>query len=481
MLAPTSHQSSIFFLAFARETRLMTDDVLDEVSPFLDDPEILRIAREALEKRRPNSKTTGRHGKISPDQLLRSCALKHIRGLSFRELEREIRGNLVYRRFTHFDGDSIPKYNNFSCAFALLGEEGTRRIHEHVVRKSIEEKVTRGNKLRTDTTVVESNIHYPQDSTLLADGIRVLSRTLSKIAGQCKAGALEVVNHGLATKRRTMEIHRAAKEVRSAGREKLKEGYHKLLGIAHRVERQVGAVGEALKNGTLKLAEDASTVALTVLQGQLDHYGSLFQRVIAQTEARVFGGDSHVPGKILSLFEEHTAAIRKGKAHKPTEFGRLVRIDETEGGIVINYAVQDGNPADQQGLIPAIQQHKKTFGHAPRMATADRGFHSAANVRAAEQEGAKRVAIPGRGRLSGTQAAKQKERWFQRALRWRTGIEARIATLKHRFGMLRATYKGDRGFKRYVGWSVIAQNLVSIARTKARRAKRDAQQVKQAA
>jgi IS5 family transposase len=193
------------------------------------------------------------------------------------------------------------------------------------------------------------------------------------------------------------------------------------------------------------------------------------QQVIAQTRARVFGGDRHVAGKVLSLFEEHTQAIRKGKAHKPTEFGRLVRLDEIEHAIVSHYEVKAGNPADQLDWIPALCQHQATFGRTPEMATADRGFYSAANERAAHDLGVARVALPARGRVSKARAEVQRARWFRRALRWRAGIEGRIATLKHRFGLLRASYKGDGGFRRSVGWGIITHNVVSVARVRARR------------
>jgi transposase, IS5 family len=476
MIAPTAHQSSLFYAAFAREASLIKDDLLEEIGALLDDPALVHLAREALARRAPRSASMGRYGSIAPDQLLRSCALKHIKGWSFRELERETRGSLVYRRFTRFDGGRIPTYKTFSDSFAALGEEGTRAVHERVVRRAVEEGVARGFKLRTDTTVVETNVHYPTDSTLLSDGIRVLTRVLGRVSGECRSGALKVVDHARSTKHRVLEIHRAAKSLGNTGRERLTEGYRRLLGIAGGVTRQAERVGAQLAQGTLKLAPTASVARVVHLEAQLRHFIPLVRKVIAQTQARVFGGDRHVQGKVLSLFEEHTAAIRKGKPHKPTEFGRLVRVDEAENGIVSHYEVQDGNPADQGGFLPAIAQHQKAFGRAPRTATADRGFYSAANVRGAWQAGVKRPAVPGRGRLSGERAKQQKERWFQRAMRWHAGIEARIATLKHRFGMVRAFYKGDRGLKRFVGWSVIAQNLVSIARTKARRkATRDGQ------
>jgi IS5 family transposase len=125
-----------------------------------------------------------------------------------------------------------------------------------------------------------------------------------------------------------------------------------------------------------------------------------------------------------------------------------VRIDEVENGIVSGYAIQDGNPADSQAWMPALEQHQKAFRRAPRMATADRGFFSAKNEDDAKKLGVQKVALPARGPLSAKRAALQKEPWFRRALRWRGGIEPRIATLKHRFGMERAQYKGDAGFKR---------------------------------
>jgi len=469
MIAPVAHQSTVFYAAFAREAELLKDDLLEEVSVLLDDPDLVRLARGALAGRAPRSASMGRRGKIAPDQLVRSAALKHIKGWSFRELERELRGSLVYRRFTHFDGGAVPSYKTFSRDFAALGVEGTHAIHERVVQRAIKEEVARGAKLRTDTTVVESNVHYPTDSSLLGDGIRVLTRALGRISEECQEGALKVVDHARSTKHRLLEIHRAAKSLGDAARERMKGGYRRLLGVARGVARQAESVGAELAAGTLDLAANASMTRVMTLEAQLRHFAPLVRKVIAQTEARVFGGDHHVEGKILSLFEEHTAAIRKGKAHKPTEFGRLVRVDEAEGGVVSHYEVQDGNPSDSAAFLPAIEQHKKTFGRAPRMATGDRGYFSAANVKAAKEGGVKRVAVPGRGRLSQERATLQKERWFKRALRWRAGIESRIATLKHRFGMLRAFYKGDKGFKRFVGWSVIAQNLVSIARAKAKK------------
>jgi IS5 family transposase len=468
MIGSVEHQPSLFYAAFDREAALIKDDLLDSIDGLLDDPALVALTRDALARRCPQSTRTGRDG-IAPDRLLRCCTLKHIKGWSLRELEREVRSSLVYRRFTRFDQGRIPKYCTFSRTFAALGPETTRLIHEAVVAHAHRERIAPGRKLRTDTTVVETNIHHPTDSTLLGDGVRVLSRSLKRIAQECQAGVLHVVDHARSTQRRILEIHRAARTFTDGGKAKMQESYRKLVRITKRVVRQAERVSTDLVSGKLAVTGDAMRVVLA--EGQLRHFGSLVKRVIVQTKARVFDGDNHVDGKILSLFEEHTQVIRKGKLHKPTEFGRLVRIDEVENGIVSHYAVAAGNPSDGGQWEPALLQHRAQFGCAPRMATADRGYWSAKNERAAREQGVQRIALPARGPLSETRSELQSQRWFRRALGWRAGIEGRIATLKHRFGMLRATYKGERGFDRYVGWSVIAQNLVSIARVKSRREK----------
>jgi IS5 family transposase len=468
MVGSLQHQPSLFYAAFDRQVSLIKDDLLESIDDLLDDPALVNLVRQALARRYPQSDRTGRDG-IAPDRLLRCCVLKHIKGWSLRELEREVRTSLVYRRFTRFDQESIPKFCTFSRTFAALGPETTRRIHEAVVGRARRERVAPGHKLRTDTTVVETNIHHPTDSTLLGDGVRVLTRSLKRIAEECQTGALKVVGHARSTQRRILEIHRAARTFTGGGKARLKESYRKLVGITRRVVRQAERTATDLASG--KLAVTGKALRVIVAEGQLRHFLPLVKRVVAQTKARVFGGNTHLDGKVLSLFEEHTQVIRKGKAHKPTEFGRLVRIDEVENGIVSNYAVAGGNPNDGDQWEPALSQHQAQFGRPPRMATADRGYWSARNERVAGEQGVARIVLPARGPLSESRRRLQKNRWFRRALGWRAGIEGRIATLKHRFGMLRATYKGEQGFDRYVGWSVIAQNLVSIARVQSRRRK----------
>jgi transposase, IS5 family len=466
MISSTQHQAWLFYMPLAKQAALLKDDLLEPVDHLLHDPQLLELVRHCLATRCPASTRTGRTG-IAPDRLLRSCVLKHLKGWSFRELERELRSNLIYRRFTHFDAEATPDFTTFSRTFALLGPSVTKKIHQRVVGLAGQQGVAEGHQLRTDTTAVETNVHYPTDSTLLGDGIRVLSRSLKRIAAHCQSGALEVVNHGRAVKYRLLEISRAAKSPTDASRQRLRHSYHKLLAMTRKVVRQAADIVGRWKKG--KLPVIGSLLQVEVQAGQLRHFLPLVEKVIVQTKERVWEGNRHVIGKVLSLFEPHTQVIRKGKAHKPNEFGRLVRIDEVENGIVSGYEVLEGNAADTNSWLPAIENHRACFGDAPEMATADRGFFSAENEREAEALGVEKVALPARGRLSKKRAKRQKERWFKRALRWRAGSEGTISHLKNPFSMRRATYKGDPGFKRYVGWCVITKNLFSIARWQERK------------
>ena len=463
MIGSTTRQASLFYFAFAQEVSAIKDVTLDELDLLLQDEDLVALTAEKLGRRWLRSKDFGRPG-IAPDRLLRCVVLKHFKSWSFRQLEYELRHSLLYRRFTRFFEDPIPDFSSFSRTFALFGPEGTVQIHQRVVQKAKEQKLARGRKLRIDTTAVETNIHYPTDSSLLADSLRVMTRCLKRIAGGCANRSIKVVDHARAAKYRVLEICRAAKSFTEVSRARFKDSYGKLLALTGQVRRQTGKVLNDLEAQKLKIV---ATKLVTVLnaQAQLRHFLPLIDQVIAQTQARIFEGQTRYEGKILSLFEEHSAIIRKGKADKPNEFGRLVRLDEIENGIISDYSIASGNLADQQQWMPALENHRQNFGRAPRMAAADRGFWSSSNESSALDLGVSQVVLPATGRLSAKRARHQKQSWFRRGQGWRAGIEPRISTLKHQFAMKRARYKRDEGFQRYIGWCIVVQNLVAMART----------------
>jgi transposase, IS5 family len=173
-------QASLFAFAFFKEAAAIKEPMLDSIDRLLEDPQLLALSTRVLAGRSAGSSKSGRQG-IAPDRLLRCVVLKHIKGWSYRELERELRASLLYRRFTRFYEDPIPDFSNLCRAFALFGKEGTEQIHQRVVQQAKEAALIAGKKLRTDTTAVETNIHHPTDSSLLADSLRVMTRYLQRI------------------------------------------------------------------------------------------------------------------------------------------------------------------------------------------------------------------------------------------------------------------------------------------------------------
>jgi transposase, IS5 family len=241
----------------------------------------------------------------------------------------------------------------------------------------------------------------------------------------------------------------------------MKAAYGRLLSSVTRVVGQAkkfsSEIASRVKRGNRRVLRKAR-------RQQLDEMIPRVQQVIRQTRQRIVGGDTRPEGKIVSLFEPQTEVIRKGKAGKPNEFGKLVKIQEAENQIVTHYSVFDHRPSDSELHIPSLQQHQLLFGHVPTMATADAGFFSKANEAGAEARGVKRVAVPSQSTKSEHRKQRQKKRWFKDAMRWRTGSEGRISVLKRRHGLNRSRYKGTDGMKRWIGLGVIADNLINMAR-----------------
>jgi transposase, IS5 family len=195
---------------------------------------------------------------------------------------------------------------------------------------------------------------------------------------------------------------------------------------------------------------------------ELDTMIERVTQVIKQTRTRIFEGNTKSPDKLVSVFEPHTEVIRKGKASKPTEFGKMVKIQEAENQIVTHYEVFEEKPADTALLVNSVAQHEELLGRAPELVAADAGFYTQANEKDLEDRGVPRISIPNRHTQSEARKKHQKQRWFKNGQRWRTGCEGRISVLKRRHGLDRCLYRGQEGMKRWVGWGVIADNLIHI-------------------
>jgi IS5 family transposase len=429
----------------------------------LEDEQLLEAVYEALLKRSPKSRTRGRLG-VPAEIVLRMLLLKHIRNWSFEETAREIRANLVYREFTRIGAAKVPDDKTLGRQARALGPDVIEKIQRRVVALAVEHKVVQGGRMRVDTTVVETNIHYPTDSSLLGDGNRVLTRLMKKVTAIAGEAGEKMRDRMRSVQRRVAEIGRAARIKGERGKQKLQKIYRKMLDITGRVVAQSRRFSAQIEQGIKRASDVRKQAALDGLKREIDSMLTLTRQVVKQAKARVFGGDTHADGKIVSMFEPSTEVIRKGKASKPTEFGKMVKIQEAENQIVIDFEVYDKKPSDSDLLIPSLEKHQELLGRTPELAAADAGFYTARNDAKAHEMGVKRVSIPNRNTRSAERRQLQKQRWFKKGQKWRTGCEGRISLLKRRHGLNRSLYRQQEGIKRWVALGVIADNLINIGK-----------------
>jgi len=456
-------QRSVFEVLLPDGDKLWSTE-LRAIDEILDDDVLVDVVDAALRRRHPLSGRRGRLG-TPATVVLRLLVLKHLRDWSFDDCEREVRGSLVYRAFCRIDCERVPDAKTLIRLAHLLGPETLKPVLERVVQLARQRGVTRGQRLRVDTTVVETDIHYPTDSSLLADGVRVLTRTMKRLGARARGAAIRVRDRTRSVRRRVFEI---VQRTRAAGRGSARTQatrnarvttlYKEVMAIARTVVRHADTMLHDMPHPRGRRSAR--------LRDRLRQTAGLVRRVLDQTRARIIKGDTHHPDKILSIFEPHTEGIRKGKAAKPTEFGKVVKIQEAEGQIITDYHVCPTRVPDKTLWTLALDRHRGLFGRAPRLAVADAGFASAANERAALDCGVKRVVLPRRGPPAGGGPAPPGQRWYRRGLRWRTGSEGRISAVKRGQGLRRCRYRGEAGMERWVGLGIIAGNLLVLGRAR---------------
>ena len=445
----------------ADEVKDLREGWMNHADRLLDDEAIVAAVYEALGRRHPKSRSRGRLG-APADVVLRLLVLKHVRNWSYEVLEREVRANLVYRDFTRVGGGKMPDAKTIGRWGLAVGPETVKQVHERLVQMAQAEGIATGRRMRVDTTVVETNVHYPTDSSLLGDGVRVLTRAMKKITAIVGDVGAKLRDRSRSVKLRVLDIARAARAKGPQSQERLKRGYGRLLSSTSRVVGQAKRFAREIADGIKWTSGIVEQLALKGLRQQIEEMAPRVRQGMKQTRARVFGGDTHVEGKLLSLFEPSTEIIRKGKAAKPNEFGKMVKLQEAENQIVVDYEVYDRRPNDADLLIPAIETHQARLGRAPYLVAADAAFYSGKNEAAAKAKGVKRVCVPNRSTKSSERKREQKKRWFRNGQKWRTGSEGRISVVKRRHGLDRCRYKGDSGMRRWVGLGVIGDNLVTL-------------------
>jgi IS5 family transposase len=434
------------------------DPVLKQISAYVDQhPDWIEAVDQQLQKGLKKSRT-GRRG-LTAAQVLLSWILMRIKNWDYRELAERIRDGITLRLFTRFYSRAVPKHDAFSRGHRRLSAELIRSLNEHLAQAAVEDGLEDAEALRGDTTVVETDIHHPTDASLLWDTVRVITRSLRQLRELAPHQLPRYPKRTRAAKRRMQELQRMTASQRE---HQQVPKYRELIGIAE----------EALRNGrhaveaTVESGQTATDAwMIEELRKQITDFCQLGDRVVDQARRRVIHNEQ-VPTaeKIYSIFEPHTALIKRGKAGKPIEFGHKIYLAETRTGLITEYWVLDGNPSDEDHPVKSIRSHKAMFGHAPKLYANDRGSYSPDNIKGCEQEGVECVCIPQRGGKKTTERETfEHSPEFKQGQRFRAGIEGRISVLFRGRGMKRCLASGRSGLELLVGLAVLANNLLRIA------------------
>jgi len=389
------------------------------------------------------------------------AVVRRLMGWSYRVIAEEVNASAGWRWVCQLYHQPMPNFRTIRDREALLKPKTLGLIHAKVVQLGQAAGLTTGTRLRVDSSVIESNVHYPTDSSLLNDAARVLSRLVHQardlVRPDLPAETIWFRDRHRQARRLARLIAQQAKRPRQKAKKSSLKWYAQLIGLVDTLVTQVAQI-QARLEGLLDLAAFG-------LQDMFETYVPLVQRVIHQARQRILG-DVAVPAaeKVVSLFEPHTAIICRGKAKpKETEFGHKIWYAEVDGGLISEYRILSGNPPDADQVLPSLKAHRRRFGKAPRELSGDRGLYSPENERQARALGVRRVCLPKPGYTSKTRHRREHQPWFRAARRYRNGIEARISQLRRARGLDRCLNHGLLGLERWVGWGVIANNIAIIA------------------
>jgi len=386
----------------------------------------------------------GREG-LSAEQVLRAAIVKQMFDVSYDELAFHLEDSLQLRAFCRLSPSSSPKKSTLQQNISAIRAETWEAVNQGLVLYARTEKIESGRWMRTDTTVVESNIHHPLDSALLWDSVRVLTRILCR--AHEKFGTARC-NHARRAKRRNIAILNAqTMEMRVPLYKDLLKITNKTRSCAEKAMAELDAIGE---------------ITALLYAGQLRHFLPLVLQVIDQAERRVLRGEQ-VPAseKIVSIFEPHTDIIRKDR--RDTFYGHKVTLSTGKSSLVLDVVIEAGNPADSTLAVRAAQRHAALFGDVPSHAAFDGGFASRQNLIDIKSAGSTEVCFSKPAGVP-VQEMTTTPRVRRVLKNFRAGIEAGISFLKRSFGWTRASWCGLSHFRAYVWCSAVAHNLLVLAR-----------------
>lgn len=421
---------------------------LKNISTILDEhKEILDWVEKDIQT--INLKDASGRKSMTIESVLRCAILKQHRQLSYEELSFTLLDSLSCQTFARLTDSFVPKKSALQGAISKIQDSTWERINLALLGNAKDSGIEKGNMLRIDSTVTETHIHEPTDSSLLWDSVRVMTRLVEQ-ANEMGVD-FEYHDHHRVAKKRARSI------IYTKGKDKKKVLYRDLIRYTNKT---VQYINHAKIAGQVKQPLDWDYWCLEV-----DHYLPLIKQVIDQTTRRVFN-DEKVPAseKIFSLFETHTDIIVKGS--RDIQYGHKLNFSTGRSGMVLDVVIESGNPADSDQFLPMVDRHIDNYGKAPRQVAADGGYASKENLDKAKQRDIKDVAFHKKRGLEILDMAKSA--WVYRKLRnFRAGIEAGISYLKRCFGLSRCNWKGLEHFKTYVWSSVVTHNLVMMARLQA--------------
>ncbi|MGA8832903.1 MAG: ISNCY family transposase [Desulfomonilaceae bacterium] len=446
-------QMNIFHAAFkqdiGKELEVMSQ-ILDETPKVLD-----QVFKDLIGT---NKSDVGRRG-MTAEQVLRCTILKQHRNLTYEELAFHLEDSQSFRAFSRMTMGQYPSGSTLQENIKALKEETWEYVNQLVTGYAQEKGFEKGQKVRLDSTGVESNIHYPTDATLLQDGIRVITRLLMDGYQLIPKPAYRFSDHTRVVKRRVLKIKNAKKPA-----ERLK-AYKDLLHIAEEVRGYALAAISALDSYP---SEGEQIIFVSNLTEELKRVIGLFERIMDQARRRVIYGEK-VPAseKVVSFFEDHTDIIEKGQ--REIVYGHKVFLTGGKSGLILDCMVVSGNPADTDLFIPMLERQEHFYGKPPLQTAADGGFASLDNLKRAKKLGVKDVSFSKKRGLSVLEMVKS--HWVYKKLKnFRAGIEANISRLKRAFGLTRCTWSEWEGFKQYIWSAVVSYNLAVLAKLKSAKA-----------
>jgi len=424
---------------------------LDIISIIIDNtPTISEYVLQDINRGKTIIKRTGAHG-MSADQVLRSAIVKQLFGFSYVQLAFHIYDSRALRRFCRIGfADKGFKKSALNANIKRLSDQTWQLINRDLINHAKEKGIEKGRKVRMDCTVVESNIHKPSDSAQLWDCVRVLSRLVEKAQSAARVKII-FSDHRRVAKRRMIGIHYAKTNKQ---REPL---YKNLLKYTRKT------IGYA-KNAQRILETHPSNIGSLIQADELNRYIDLSERVYDQAYRRVIQGES-VPSdqKVVSIFEDHTDIIVKD--NRDTYYGHKICLTGGPSNLILDCQILEGNPADTDLVEQMLDRQKQIYNRYPLKVALDGGFASKENLLKAKERNIKDVCFAKKRGLKETDMCRS-EYVYNQLRRFRAGIESGISWLKRSFGLTRCTWKGFESFKCYVLSSVVAANLLTIARNK---------------